>query len=125
MDEIREAFEKWLLEGYPDNPDPEWRLKKFENGEYVSTSTVIQWDIWRAAIAWQKTQPPDPWVNAPKEPGAYRLQILNSGMWTIERYIQIPDLWIPMARGYNCDPSRDGETRVYNPETKQFEEVKA
>ena len=97
MDEMRKTFEKFC--------------------PYIAT----RFEIWKAAVAWHKKQPVDPWQCAPKEPGKYRLHVKENSKWYLSKFLELTNTWRTICEGYNCDISRDGEVRTYNPETGEFE----
>jgi len=95
---------------------------------------------WKAALAWQKAQPVDPWECAPKEPICFYIDknerielrlsvsiyITGLNIWEIREYgineESEDSVQIAQGRSSEVSLSRDGEVRTYNPETKEFED---
>ena len=110
----REQFEKvWLVsKNIYWNGDHYSGMTSHPNDALEAQIQNARWEAWRSRKA-------DPWDMAPKTPTVrhpevkMRLFVLETGKWNITlftnmRYAQ------EVASGYNCDPSRNGETKTWN-----------
>lgn len=103
MDKIQEAFERdsKYLDYTPG-----------DNRTYKDDDTQLRWVWYKSGYSAAKAEPVDPWRSMciTTNYKSSTLHVSNDGSWyiTVDYYIEVGNI---MLRGYNADPSRDGETR--------------
>lgn len=113
----RERFEKvW--------PVPEGVFWSSYHDSYMQNGIDYYAKIYRARWETWQSKESDPWDMVPSgqinfEDEERNLIVYKSGEWQI--WAQTSCQNNLLASGYNCDPSRNGETKTWNEERREWE----